>query len=159
MIANLTLRAIELEDASDLQKNCWPDLALPDIQLRIHGLRGLGDDRDRGWGYAALIDDEVIGFGQLMRWGMRGEICNLVVTERWRSKGIGSAIIRRLIGVAREQGMHDVEIGAAESNPHAVKLYRRLGFRDDRRVTLDLGEGMEPVIYLLLDFGQGICEA
>src|SRR5687767_3834575 len=105
MIANLTVRAVELNDAADLHKNCWPHIKLPDIQLRLVGLCKVGEQQHRGWAYTAVLDGEVVGFGQLMRWGMRGEICNLIVAERWRSSGIGSALIQRLIGVAREESM------------------------------------------------------
>lgn len=159
MIANLILRTVELTDAATLHKNCWPDLKLPDIQLRIAALSSTDAANHRGWGISAVINNEVVGFGQLMRWGMRGEICNLIVTEMLRSTGIGTALIQRLIGIARIESMRDVEIGAAQSNTRALALYRRLGFRDERRVTLDLGYGMEPVIYLVLPLGPGICEA
>jgi ribosomal protein S18 acetylase RimI-like enzyme len=95
----------------------------------------------------------------MTRWGPRGEISNLIVHPEWRSKGIGTTIIRRLIGAARENELTEVEIGVAESNPRAMALYRRLGFRDDRRLTLDIGSGMEPIRYMMMSSGRGICEA
>jgi ribosomal protein S18 acetylase RimI-like enzyme len=135
-------------------------MPLQDIHMRLQSLlRGNGNTLPRAWAYTAAESGRAVGFGQLSRWGTRGEICNLIVSEAWRGQGIGSAMIRRLIGVARENSLADVEIGAALSNPRALALYRRLGFADDRRVMLDLGKGAEPVIYLLMDFGRGICEA
>lgn len=159
MIRNLTLRHVALSDAPALREKCWSDIALPDAQLRLQTLMGMPEGRERAWGFVALIEDELVAFGQMTRWGTRGEICNLIVSEEWRNQGIGTAIIQRLIGVARENALHDVEIGAAEANPRALALYRRLGFRDGRHVSVDLGHGMEPVVYLLLDLGTGICEA
>ena len=47
-----------------------------------------------------------------------------------------------------------IEIGAAVANPRAVALYRRLGFRDERQLFLNLGNGNEPVIYLRLELDK-----
>ncbi len=110
----------------------------------------MAEGRARLWGLVAEANGEIVGFGQLTRWGWRGEICNLIVRENWRGKGIGTALIRQLIEIARQLGLREVEIGGAEANPRALALYRRLGFEDERRVLLDLGEGNEPVIYLLM---------
>ena len=73
------------------------------------------------------------------------------MAEKWRSHGIGSAIIGALIDIARQWPIPQVEIGAALSNPRALALYRKLGFRDQRTLNLDLGHGPEPVVYLVMD--------
>jgi ribosomal protein S18 acetylase RimI-like enzyme len=99
----------------------------------------------------ALAENTSIGYGQLSRWGSRVEICNLIVAEGWRGQGAGTALIQWLIVLAQEKKFPLVEIGAAESNPRALELYRRLGFRVDRSLTLDVGNGPEPVFYLSLD--------
>jgi ribosomal protein S18 acetylase RimI-like enzyme len=159
IIPNLLLRSVALEDALALQTACWPEQKLPDVQLRVQSIINAAGARERAWGYVATIGGEIVGFGQMTRWGTRGEISNLIVHPDWRSKGIGTTIIRRLLGVARENELTEVEIGVAESNPRAMMLYRRSGFRDDRRLMLDIGRGMEPVVYLMMSFGRGICEA
>jgi ribosomal protein S18 acetylase RimI-like enzyme len=159
IIPNLLLRCVVLDDVPALHQACWPDQKLADVQLRVHSIINAAGVRERAWGYIATIGGEIVGFGQMTRWGTRGEISNLIVYPEWRSKGIGTTIIRRLIGVARENELTEVEIGVAESNPRAMALYRRLGFHDDRRLTLDIGSGMEPVRYMMMNFGRGICEA
>jgi ribosomal protein S18 acetylase RimI-like enzyme len=37
------------------------------------------------------------------------------------------------------------------TNQRALALYRRLGFQDSYTLQLDLGEGVEPVLYLAID--------
>jgi ribosomal protein S18 acetylase RimI-like enzyme len=57
-------------------------------------------------------------------------------------------LIAHLIEEARRRGVLRVEIGAAVSNPRALTLYKRLGFTQHYTLELDLGQGIEPVIYL-----------
>jgi ribosomal protein S18 acetylase RimI-like enzyme len=144
---DLDLRPLTLDDAVDLQRSCWPAVEPVDVYTLV------GDITRRqrsgmAWGLVARIDGQVVGFGQLVRWGAVWEIGDLIVSEKWRSQGIGKALIRSLLDIARQQGYRDIEIGVAQSNPRAFKLYRRLGFRPRRTVQLNLGQGDEPVIYL-----------
>lgn len=97
---------------------------------------------------------EVAGFGQLTLWPRGGEISDLIVNENLRGCGVGTAIIQYLTQEARRIRSPAVEIGAALSNPGAVRLYRRLGFVDERTVTVNLGNGGEPVVYLRLEFDR-----
>src|SRR5688572_32872050 len=98
VIPNLLLRSVALDDVPALQARCWPDQKLSDVQLRVHSIINAAGARERAWGYIATIGGEIVGFGQMTRWGTRGEISNLIVHPDWRSKGVGSTIIRRLIG-------------------------------------------------------------
>jgi ribosomal protein S18 acetylase RimI-like enzyme len=105
-------------------------------------------ERGHAWGMVAMLDGEVIGFGQLGRWGRRCEISDLIVAEAFRGNGVGTSIIVRLLDLAYQQGIQEVEIGAAVSNPRALILYKNLGFHEIQQVMMDLGHGPEPVIYL-----------
>ncbi len=150
---NLNLRPLEETDAPALQRACWPETPLSIVQERVASFIRQ-HQKGWAWGLVARHGKEVVGFGQLMRCGSRYEICDLIIGEQWRGQGIGTALISRLIGIAREQGAREVEIGGAVSNPYALALYRRLGFRDRRRVMLDLGDAPEPVIYLSLNLKE-----
>lgn len=147
-LATLTLRPVEKADAAPLGDTCWPDLDRGIVEARVVQTFRYST---RCWGVVACVGDEVVGFGHLMRWRYRGEISNLVVREDYRGKGIGTAIILDLMRLARDQGMHTIEIGASEENPRAEALYRRLGFAEDRRVTLRLEERAERIVYLVQD--------
>ncbi|GAB4473813.1 MAG: hypothetical protein Kow00124_13150 [Anaerolineae bacterium] len=144
---NLTLRPIQPDDAPALRAGCWPDLTPEDAESRVENLCRW-QQRGRGQGVVASVDGQIVGTGQLMLWNGRGEISDLIVAPAWRGRGIGTAIIHHLLAAARDSHLAVVEIGVAEANPRAFALYRRLGFRESRRVMLNLGAGPEPVIYL-----------
>lgn len=93
-------------------------------------------------------DDYPIAYGQITCWPRVAEISDLIVAEAWRGQGIGSALIESLIAAAGHWPVTAVEIGVALSNPRALDLYKRLGFSFGRTLTLDLGHGAEPVLYL-----------
>ncbi len=90
-------------------------------------------DQGRALGIVAVCDGDVIAYGQITLWPHTAEISDLIVTELWRSKGIGTLLIHRLIEAARDWQMPLVEIGVALDNPRALALYQRLGFREARR--------------------------
>ena len=59
---------------------------------------------------------------------------DLSVTEKYRSQGIGSALIREAEKYAREIEIPDIVFHVEKSNTEAFRLYERLGykiFRDD----------------------------
>jgi len=144
----LALWPLDLSYLPDLHRMCWPELPIVDVQSLVADIL-TRSRRGYAWGMVAAVRDQIVGFGQLARWGSRtAEISDLVVAAAWRGKGIGTAIITNLIDVARRQGFTTVEIGAAESNTEALSLYQRLGFEEYKRVLIDVGHGLENVIYL-----------
>lgn len=64
-----------------------------------------------------------IGTGRLLP---DGHIGRLAVLREWRGRGLGLALMRRLLDLAREQGFKRVELNA---QTYAVPFYERLGFR------------------------------
>ena len=151
----VTFRPVTLADAPALWAACWPGQRLADVELR---LTDVVSRRARGltWGYAVVVEGIVIGYGQIGRWGRRVEISDLMLSEGWRGRGIGTQLITFLLGLARIKGFHEVEIGVAGSNPRALALYRRLSFSNERSLTLDLGDGPEPAIYLMRQLVQPV---
>ncbi|HKO92903.1 MAG TPA: GNAT family N-acetyltransferase [Polyangiaceae bacterium] len=53
---------------------------------------------------------------------------HLAVAERWRGHGIGAALVDHLLARGREQGFAHAALDVAVTNPHAERLYARLGF-------------------------------
>ena len=60
--------------------------------------------------------------------GKRGEFA-LIVGDPWQGKGIGSALLKRCLHVARAQGMETVEGTVLAENRQMLNLGRKLGFR------------------------------
>jgi len=73
-------------------------------------------------GTARLLDD--------------GHIGRLAVLASWRRRGVGSAMLMRLIATARERGLRVVRLHA---QTHAVAFYARHGFAAEGGEFLDAG--------------------
>ena len=81
----------------------------------------------------AVAGDQVIGMihVEVSRHGF-GEF-GMLVDREWRSRGVGSALIRAAIGWARDQGLHKLSLEVFTQNTAAIALYRKCGFVDEGR--------------------------
>lgn len=70
----------------------------------------------------------------------KARIEDVVIDESARGKGVGEALVRRCIEVAREKGAEIVELQSARWREVANRLYPRLGFelRDSNLYRLNL---------------------
>jgi len=147
------IRPVTLDDVATLQACLWQHRSFRDIQDFIARVLKFTEQK-RGLGIVvtnALIDPHlIVAYGQVTRWLQCAEISDLIVSTDYQSQGIGTAMIQHLTQSVI-QTVDCVELGVAESNPRALKLYQALGFRERYKLKLDLGEGHEPVIYLGLD--------
>lgn len=76
---------------------------------------------------------DAIGTGRLLP---DGHIGRMAVLKHWRGRGVGSALLERLVAVAREQGFDRVELSA---QTHAIDFYARFGFEALGDEYLDAG--------------------
>ncbi|MBN2472424.1 MAG: GNAT family N-acetyltransferase [Anaerolineae bacterium] len=135
-------------DSPALHAACMPEAEPAFVDRLLRHCQQAALNR-RGLGLVAVLpDNRLVGFGQLTLWPRAAEVSDLIVAEAWRSRGIGTTIITRLIQAAREMAVDEIEIGVALRNYRALQLYRRLGFNYGRTLDLDLGSGLEPVMYL-----------
>ena len=75
--------------------------------------------------YHVLASDdegEPIGTGRLK---IDGQIGRMAVSRDWRGRGVGSAILRTLVGLARKEGCSVVRLHA---QTHALPFYAKHGF-------------------------------
>lgn len=116
------------------------------------------EERERGLGIIVREKDDeslpILAYGQVMLWTRCAEISDLVVMKAHRNRGIGTAMCKYLTRHLLDSAKADcVEIGAAKSNPRALSLYRRLGFKEAYTLNLKLdNKKVEPVVYLRLFF-------
>jgi ribosomal protein S18 acetylase RimI-like enzyme len=61
--------------------------------------------------------------------GIRAHIEDVVVDETMRGKGIGEALVRHALNMAREAGANGVALTANPGREAANRLYYRLGFK------------------------------
>ena len=61
--------------------------------------------------------------------GIRARIEDVVVDEAMRGKGIGEALVRRALNMARDAGADGVALTSNPKREAANRLYQRLGFK------------------------------
>ena len=81
----------------------------------------------------ALADGQPIGTVRMLS---DGHIGRMAVLATWRRRGVGSALLGRLLDDARAARLHGVWLNA---QTHAVSFYERFGFNADGREFLDAG--------------------
>lgn len=84
--------------------------------------------------------DKVIGFAlyyiRYSTWkGRKMYLEDLIVTESWRGKGVGTALMDALIGAARVESMPGISWQVLSWNEPAIKFYERYGARFDAEWT------------------------
>lgn len=83
--------------------------------------------------YAAWEGERLLGVGALMhRTPESGELKSMHTAQMVRGRGVGGAMLRYIIAVARERGYThlSLETGASAYFEPARALYRRHGFRE-----------------------------
>ncbi|GAB4440624.1 MAG: hypothetical protein Kow00120_08810 [Anaerolineae bacterium] len=154
----LQFRAVGPDDVDALHAACLADWPRYEVERVVQLALRVARDR-RGVGVIAAReagDGAPVGFGLLTLWPHAAEVSDLTVAPALRGQGIGTALLRHLECAARAMQAERLEIGVAARNTRALALYRRLGFVEDRRVELDLGEGTEVVLYLSKALGQEV---
>lgn len=82
------------------------------------------DDQDDKSVHALAYDEagDAVATGRLLP---DGHIGRMAVLKEWRGKGVGGAILERLVAAARARGDQEIELFA---QTHALEFYRRYGF-------------------------------
>ncbi len=84
-----------------------------------------------GGTFLVLVDgDRLLGCGGLLPLGEdRSELRRMYLVNELRGKGLGKALLQRLLDDARQAGFSSVELTTAPALVEAIGLYRRAGFR------------------------------
>lgn len=85
----------------------------------------------------ALLDGQPVGTGRLiLEDGGTARIGRMAVLQPFRGRGLGGAILRRLMDLARER---DVRVVRLAGQLHAIPFYEHFGFVAYGDVFLDAG--------------------
>lgn len=82
-------------------------------------------------GYQCLVvetADGVCGYGIVSTGAREAHILNICVARPWRGRGIGRALMRRMVDDARAGGNEVAFLEVRPSNPKAIALYESMGF-------------------------------
>ena len=76
----------------------------------------------------------VVGWGSLNVFNPRAAYrfvadFSIYIERGWRGKGVGHALLERLVTLAREHGFHKMVLSAFPTNTGGMALYTKLGFR------------------------------
>jgi L-amino acid N-acyltransferase YncA len=82
----------------------------------------------------AEADGRVVGWGSINVFNPRPAYDHVAdfsvyVEREWRGRGVGRALLERLIALARDIGYHKLVLSAFPFNPGDMALYERMGFR------------------------------
>ncbi|HSQ05840.1 MAG TPA: GNAT family N-acetyltransferase [Burkholderiales bacterium] len=93
------------------------------------------DDADeRSYHVLACTPENVaIGTGRLL---LSCEVGRMAVLKEWRRRGVGSAILKVLLHLAKKEGCGTIELNA---QTHAIGFYEKHGFVATGREFLDAG--------------------
>lgn len=79
--------------------------------------------------FAAKVNGEIVGCAVLLPLGQGTyELMNISVLTAQQKRGIGSALLRQVIEVARKEGVHRLEVGTG-SFGYQLAFYQKVGFR------------------------------
>lgn len=101
----------------------------PELQVYTAGFGRYKDDIC----LAAEADDKIVGAVWVRIMDDYGHIDNetpsfaISLFEEYRNFGIGTAMMREMLGLLKERGYRQASLAVQKAN-YAVKMYRRLGF-------------------------------
>lgn len=83
--------------------------------------------------FVARDATRIVGIAQLVLMrtpvGIRGRAESVVVDEAYRGKGIGTALMKKIIAAARKGRAHSLSLTSNPARKEANKLYPALGFK------------------------------
>ena len=105
---------------------------------QFYSLEGLQDQMDRGDTFLlAQANSEYLGFCSYMIFDECIKIPKLYVLPSDQSKGVGTALIDFIIGIAVETGKPSIELNVNRFNP-AFHFYRKKGFSIKKMIDIPL---------------------
>jgi ribosomal protein S18 acetylase RimI-like enzyme len=122
----------DFENVYPLFEQLWPNKVLNKKELRRVFERGIVSNTDEL--LCAEMNNAVVGFcafavvNNLWQEGYISYIYALVVDERHRGQGLGSALMNEVVKSSKERSFKRVELDSGFPRENAHKFYEKLGF-------------------------------
>lgn len=128
----VAIRRVRIEDAANLQTNCFPSKTLEKVQQQIeNSLSGMVEDQ---WLHiVAEMNGIIVGSAELKRETPYAEWINVVVSKQDQEHDIASALLQATLAQAASWGAELLTVKALGGTP-AEELYHRLGFYEHGRL-------------------------
>lgn len=78
----------------------------------------------------AKENNEIVGFAGIIVTPIDVEITNIVTKKSKRKKGIGKALLEKIIDIAKQTEMKKISLEVNEKNIVAINLYQNAGFEN-----------------------------
>lgn len=102
--------------------------------------------------FIALLDGEYAGHGGFTTVLDECYITNISVKECFRKKGIGTAILKKIIDVCKQKGASFLTLEVRDSNNSAISLYQKFGFIENGRRKNFYNNPKEDAVIMTLEF-------
>lgn len=122
----MTIREWKYEDILNIaamEKECFPSEPWTYTQIAS------SFELENFAGILAEDDGTIIGYGGITIASDSADIDNIAVTGYFRNSGVGSAILEKLVDIARERGAKKCFLEVRVSNNAALSLYLKHGFK------------------------------
>ena len=86
--------------------------------------------RDKNFGVVASEDGEVVAYGGMTCCLDEGSVTNIAVHPDFRRRGLGRAVVLRMLDEAKKRGIRSVFLEVRVSNEAARSLYLSEGFSE-----------------------------
>ena len=137
----LILRPLTESDLPSLHKSCYSDQP---ANILIATKKNSLASQAKGDRVHLVIThgSQILGAGQVGRYGRKAEIADVIIAEPVRRQGLGTFLIQSLIQIAQEKQWLPLEIGVHSDNLPALSLYRHLGFLPKHTISLNNGKAV-----------------
>lgn len=108
---------------SEMEAECFPKEPWS-FQMLVSSF-----DTESFHGILAEDGGEIIGYGGITVAADSADIANVAVTEPFRNSGVGTAIIKKLLLIAKSCGAEKAFLEVRVSNSVAMELYLKCGFK------------------------------
>jgi len=76
------------------------------------------------------VERTTIGYAVLMFAVAEAHLLNLSIATDWQGKGYGRSLLDAMVRTARDHGCVFISLEVRPSNPGAIRLYQKAGFRE-----------------------------
>ena len=106
--------------------------------------------------FVALNGGRVVGYVGMHRVLDEGYIANVAVDERFRRRGVATALMGRLAAFARRERLGFLTLEVREHNAPAIAFYRGLGFGEVGRRKKFYANPAEDAVLMTLFLEKGL---